>query len=46
MSVDIISDIAKTNTTQSVHMPNNRSSYIKTMFLTDILKAKCSPFLG
>jgi hypothetical protein len=28
-------DIAKTITTLRVHMPNNRSFYTKTMFLTD-----------
>ena len=35
LSVDKVLDIAKTITTLRVHMPNNRSFYTKTMFLTD-----------
>jgi transposase len=39
LSVDKVLDIAKTITTLRVHMPNNRSFYTKTMFLTDDHKA-------
>lgn len=39
MSVDKVIDIAKTITTLRVYMPNNRSFYTRTMFLTDEHKA-------
>ena len=39
LSVDKVLDIAKTVTTLRVNMPNNRSFYTKTMFLTDDHKA-------
>ena len=39
MSVDKVLDIAKTITTLRVYMPNNRSYYTKTMFLSDEHKA-------
>ena len=35
MSVDKVIEIAKTITTLRVYMPNNRSFYTRTMFLTD-----------
>lgn len=38
-SVDKVLEIAKTITTLRVHMPNNKSFYTKTMFLTDDHKA-------
>ena len=39
LSVEKVLDIAKTITTLRVNMPNNRSFYTKTMFLTDDHKA-------
>ncbi len=38
-SVDNVLDIAKTITTLRVHMPNSRSYYTRTMFMTDDHKA-------
>ena len=37
--MDKVLDIARTIATLRVHMPNNRSFYTKTMFLTDSHRA-------